>query len=49
MVFYVRPPPQMAALWCSERSLEVVMAVGYLEGEGTIPSSSPGSKQKDGE
>lgn len=46
---YFRSAPQMPTLCCSERSLEVVVVVGWLEGESTIPLSSPGPEQEEGE
>lgn len=42
LILYFKSAPQTLTLWCPKRSPEVVVAVGWLEGEDTIPPSSPG-------
>lgn len=49
MTLYFKSAPQTPTLRCPKRSPEAAAAVGWLEGEGTIPPSSPGPEQEEEE
>lgn len=49
MTLYFKSASQTPTLRCPKRSPEAAVAVGWLEGEGTIPPSSPGPEQEEEE
>lgn len=49
LILYFKSAPQTLTLGCPKRSPEVVAAVGWLEGEGTIPPSSSCPEQEEEE